>query len=198
MATISDFKNNFRGGVRPNLFQIVINAPVIGSMNLEFLGKATQIPSSTVAQFNVDYRGRQLKVPGDRTFADWSVTILNDPEWLNRTRIEQWMNAITEHSQNISSINNIDVYGNAAVSQLSREGKVLRTYRIQDIFPTECGSIELGMGSNDTVEEFIVTFAVNNYTIDGNGVDGGATGSGIDISLSGRINLGGVNISGSI
>ena len=198
MATISDFKNNFRGGVRPNLFQIVINAPVIGSMNLEFLGKATQIPSSTVAQFNVDYRGRQLKVPGDRTFADWSVTILNDPEWLNRTRIEQWMNAITEHSQNISSINNIDVYGNAAVSQLSREGKVLRTYRIQDIFPTECGSIELGMGSNDTVEEFIVTFAVNNYTIDGNGVDGGATGTGIDNSLSGRINLGGVNISGSI
>ena len=198
MATISDFKNNFRGGVRPNLFQILINAPVIGSMNLEFLGKATQIPSSTVAKFEVDYRGRKLAVPGDRIFADWTVTILNDPEWLNRTRIEQWMNAITEHSQNISSIPNSDIYGNAAVSQLSREGKVLRTYRIMDIFPTECAAIELGMGSNDTVEEFAVTFAVNNYTIDGNGVDGGASGSGIDISLSGRINLGGINISGSI
>lgn len=198
MATISDFKNNFRGGVRPNLFQILINAPVIGSMNLEFLGKATSIPSSTVNKFEVDYRGRKLAVPGDRIFADWTVTILNDPEWLNRTRIEQWMNAITEHSQNISSIPNSDIYGNAAVSQLSREGKVLRTYRIQDIFPTECAAIELGMGSNDTVEEFQVTFAVNNYTIDGNGVDGGASGSGIDISLSGRINLGGINISGSI
>lgn len=198
MATISDFKNNFRGGVRPNLFQVLINAPVIGSMNLEFLGKSTSIPSSTVNKFEVDYRGRKLAVPGDRIFADWTVTILNDPEWVNRTRIEQWMNAITEHSQNISSITNSDVYGNAAVSQLSREGKVLRTYRIQDIFPTECAAIELGMGSNDTVEEFQVTFAVNNYTIDSNGVDGGATGSGIDISLSGRINLGGINISGSI
>jgi len=198
MATISDFKNNFRGGVRPNLFQVLINAPVIGSMNLEFLGKSTSIPSSTVNKFEVDYRGRKLAVPGDRIFADWTVTILNDPEWVNRTRIEQWMNAITEHSQNISSITNSDVYGNAAVSQLSREGKVLRTYRIQDIFPTECAAIELGMGSNDTVEEFQVTFAVNNYTIDSNGVDGGATGSGIDISLSGRINIGGVSISGSI
>jgi len=198
MATISDFKNNFRGGVRPNLFQVLINAPVIGSMNLEFLGKSTSIPASTVNKFDVDYRGRKLAVPGDRIFADWTVTILNDPEWVNRTRIEQWMNAITEHSQNISSITNSDVYGNAAVSQLSREGKVLRTYRLQDIFPTECAAIELGMGSNDTVEEFQVTFAVNNYTIDSNGVDGGATGSGIDISLSGRINIGGVSISGSI
>lgn len=198
MSTISDFKNNFRGGVRPNLFQVIINAPVFGQMNLEFLGKATQIPSSTVAQFNVDYRGRQLKVPGDRTFADWTVTILNDPEWVNRTKIEQWMNAITEHSQNISSLNNASVYGNAAVSQLSREGRTLRTYRIQDIFPTECAAIELGMGTNDTVEEFQVTFAVNNYTIDGAGVDGTANGAGIDIALSGQINLGGINIRGSI
>ena len=198
MATISDFKNNFRGGVRPNLFQIIINAPIFGQMNLEFLGKATQIPSSTVNKFEVDYRGRKLAVPGDRIFADWTVTILNDPDWVNRTKIEQWMNAITEHSQNLSSITNADVYGNAAVSQLSRDGKTLRTYRIQDMFPTECAAIELGMGNNDTVEEFQVTFAVNNYTIDGNGVDGGATGTGIDIALSGQINLGGINIRGSI
>jgi len=194
MATISDFKNNFRGGVRPNLFQVVITAPIFGSMNLEFLGKTTSLPSSTVAQFPVDYRGRQLKVPGDRTFADWAVTILNDPEWENRTKIEQWMNAITAHSQNLSTISNANIYGSAAVSQLSREGNVLRTYRMLDIFPVECAAIELGMGSNDTVEEFAVTFAVNNYTIDGNGPDGSATGLGIDISLNGRTNIGGLSI----
>ena len=198
MATISDFKNNFKGGVRPNLFQILINAPVFGQMNLEFLGKATSIPASTVNKFEVDYRGRKLAVPGDRVFADWSVTILNDPEWLNRTKVEQWMNAITEHSQNISSISNSDIYGQASVTQLSREGKVLRTYRIQDIFPTECAAIELGMGSNDTVEDFVVTFAVNNFTVDGSGLDGVSSGSGVDISLSGQINIGGVSISGSI
>jgi hypothetical protein len=194
MATISDFKNNFKGGVRPNLFQVIINAPVFGQMNLEFLGKATSIPASTVNKFEVDYRGRKLAVPGDRVFADWSVTILNDPEWVNRTRIEQWMNAITEHSQNISSLNNSQVYGQASVTQLSREGGVLRSYRIQDIFPTECAAIELGMGSNDTVEEFVVTFAVNNFTVDSSGLDGGSSGSSVDISLGGQINLGGVNI----
>ena len=194
MATISDFKNNFQGGVRPNLFQIIINAPIFGQMNLEFLGKATSIPASTVNKFEVDYRGRKLAVPGDRIFADWAVTILNDPDWVNRTKIEQWMNAITEHSQNISSLTAVHQYGQASVTQLGRDGSVLRSYRIQDCFPTECAAIELGMGSNDTVEEFVVTFAVNNFTIDGNNVDNGASGSSVDISLGGQINLGGVQI----
>tara|TARA_B110000467_G_scaffold2507_1_gene2093 strand:+ start:1678 stop:2268 length:591 start_codon:yes stop_codon:yes gene_type:complete len=194
MATISDFKNNFRGGVRPNLFQVLITAPIFGQMNLEFLGKSTSLPASSVPKFSVPYRGRQLQVPGDRTFADWSVTILNDPEWENRTKIESWMNAMSQHSQNISTLSSSDIYGRAAISQLSREGTVLRTYRIEDIFPTEAGAIELGMGSNDTVEEFVVTFAVNNFTIDGAGLDGASSGNGVDISINGRANIGGVSI----
>jgi|TARA_B110000438_G_scaffold261396_1_gene272047 hypothetical protein len=198
MPTITDFKNNFKGGVRPNLFQVVINAPVFGQMDLQFLGKSTSLPASTVTAFDVPYRGRQLKVPGDRTFADWSVTILNDPNWVNRTKIEQWMNAINNHSQNRSNLNPSDVYGNATVSQLSRNGGVIRTYRIQDMIPTEAAAIELAMDSNDAVEEFAVTFAINNFTVDGSGLDGGSQGNGVDVSVSGTINLGGVSISGGI
>ena len=198
MPTITDFKNNFKGGVRPNLFQVVINAPVFGQMDLQFLGKSTSLPASTVAAFDVPYRGRQLKVPGDRTFADWSVTILNDPNWVNRTKIEQWMNAINNHSQNRSNLNPSDVYGNATVSQLSRNGGVIRTYRIQDMIPTEAAAIELAMDSNDAVEEFAVTFAINNFTVDGSGLDGGSQGNGVDISIGGTVNLGGVSISGGI
>ena len=194
MATISDFKNNFRGGVRPNLFQVVINAPaVFGQMDLQFLGKATQIPASTIANIDVPYRGRNLKVPGDRSFADWTVTILNDPDWQNRTAIEQWMNAITSHSQNSSSVNASDVYGNATVTQLSRTGGVIRTYRIQDMYPTEAAAIDLTMDADGAPEEFVVTFAVNNFTVDGSGLDGSTT-NGVDISISGSINLGGVTI----
>ena len=194
MATISDFKNNFRGGVRPNLFQVVINAPgVFGQMDLQFLGKATQIPASTIGNIDVAYRGRVLKVPGDRSFADWTVTILNDPDWQNRTAIEQWMNAITNHSQNSSNVNASDVYGNATVTQLSRTGGVIRTYRIQDMYPTEAAAIELTMDADGAPEEFSVTFAVNNFTVDGSGLDGSST-NGVDISVSGSINLGGVSI----
>jgi hypothetical protein len=198
MSTISDFKNNFRGGVRPNLYKVVVNAPIIGQLDLQFLGKATQIPSSNITNIDVAYRGRLLKVPGDRNFEDWTVTVLSDPEWQARTSMESWMNAIQNHSQNRSSVSATNVYGNATVSQLNRDGGVLRTYRLQDIYPTTLTAIELTMDPDGAPEEFAVTFAVNNFTVDGAGMDGSASGSGVDISLSGSISLGGVTISGSI
>jgi len=198
MSTISDFKNNFRGGVRPNLYKVVVNAPIIGQLDLQFLGKATSIPASNITNIDVAYRGRLLKVPGDRQFEDWSVTVLSDPDWQARTAMEAWMNAIQNHSQNRSSVSATNVYGNATVSQLNRDGGILRTYRLQDIYPTVLAAVELTMDPDGAPEEFAVTFAVNNYTVDGAGMDGSASGSGVDISLSGSISLGGVTISGSI
>ena len=196
MATISDFKNNFRGGVRPNLFQCSITAPVFGQMNLQFLGKATHVPASVIAKLEVPFRGRNLQIPGDRTFNDWSVTILNDPDWQNRTALEEWMNQISNHSQNTSTLPQASLYGMGIVSQLGRSGQVIRTYRLQDIMPTEVAQIDLTMDSGGAPEEFAVTFAVNNWTVDGAGMDGSSTG-GVDISIGGSINLGGVTISGN-
>jgi hypothetical protein len=112
--------------------------------------------------------------------------------------MEQWMNSIQNHSQNRSSVSATNVYGNASVSQLNRDGSILRTYRLMDIYPTTLTAIELTMDPDGAPEEFAVTFAVNNYTVDGQGLDGTASGSGVDISLSGSISLGGVTISGSI
>ena len=90
MATnIHDFKQSFKGGVRPNLFRCNITHAV-GIPQLEFLCKAAQIPSSTVGNIDVPFRGRQLKVPGDRTFADWTVTVYNDGGWVARSNIENW------------------------------------------------------------------------------------------------------------
>ena len=196
MATISDFKNNFRGGVRPNLYQVMINAPAVGFMNLQFLGKATQIPGSTISNIDVAYRGRMLKVPGDRTFEDWTVTVLNDPNWQYRTMFEEWMNRISNHSQNQTSTTVNGVYGSAAVMQLNRSGGVMRTYRIQDMYPTTVAPIELAMDPDGAPEEFAVTFAINNWTVDGSGLSGSTT-NGVDVNISGSINIGGVTISGS-
>ena len=196
MATISDFKNNFRGGVRPNLFQCSITAPVFGQMNLQFLGKATHIPASSIAKLEIPFRGRNLAIPGDRTFNDWSVTILNDPDWQNRTAMEEWMNQISNHSQNTSSLPAANVYGQATVQQLGRSGNTIRTYRLQDILPTSIAQIELTMDAGGNPEEYAVEFAVNNWVVDGAGMDGSSTG-GVDVSISGSINLGGVTIGGS-
>ena len=36
----------------------------------------------TVGEVPVFYRGRQIYVAGDRTYADWTVTVYNDGGWV--------------------------------------------------------------------------------------------------------------------
>ena len=196
MATnIHDFKQSFKGGVRPNLFRCVISHQV-GIPQIEFLCKAAQLPASTIGNVDVPFRGRQLKVPGDRTFGDWTVTILNDPQFVIRSAFEDWSANITHHAANISTLNHSTVYGQAQVIQLGRNGEPLRTYRMEDIYPTEIAAIDLGMDTNDTVEEYGVTFAVNNWHSDNSsGFDvTGARDSSWEIGVRGRVQVGPVSL----
>ena len=195
MASITDFAARFQGGVSANLFKVHMTAPGIYFEELQFLVKAASLPGQTIGVIDVPFRGRQLKVPGDRTFEDWEVTMLNDPNFQNRAAIEQWMTRITASSANYSQYdrNNTDYYGQASVSQLDRQQDVIRTYRMQ-VLPTSIGAITVDMGENDAVEEFPITFAVNTMVIDGQGVDASVGGSGVDISVSGSLNIGPVQV----
>lgn len=190
MASITDFAARFKGGVRANLFKVNLTAPEI-FVDLQFLVKAASLPGITVPAIDVPFRGRQLKVPGDRTFDDWEVTMLNDPEFVNRAAMESWMTRISAASANYTDFdrNDIGYYGTAVVSQLDRQQDVIRTYRM-NVIPTTLGDITVDMSENDAVEEFTITFAVNSMVIDGQGLDATVSGSGIDIQASGQLQIG--------
>lgn len=190
MASITDFAARFKGGVRANLFKVNLTAPEI-FVDLQFLVKAASLPGITVPAIDVPFRGRQLKVPGDRTFDDWEVTMLNDPEFVNRAAMESWMTRISAASANYTDFdrNDISYYGTAVVSQLDRQQDVIRTYRM-NVIPTALGEITVDMSENDAVEEFTITFAVNSMVIDGQGLDATVSGSGIDIQASGQVQIG--------
>ena len=136
MATISDFAAHFRGGVRPNLFRVDIEGPEFFN-NFHFFCKGAAIPASTVGVIAVPFRGRQLQVPGDRTFEPWTVTVLNDVDWQHRTAFENWTHRITAYSANVSNFDSGDLgyYGRATVIHLDRSGNVVRRYVLEDIFP---------------------------------------------------------------
>ena len=195
-TTISDFASNFRGGVRPNLFRVDIQGAPESFNDFHFFCKGAPIPASTLTAIPVPFRGRQLQVPGDRTFEEWTVTVLNDVNWQHRSAMENWSNRINAHGANISDFNDLSFYGNALVLHLDRQGTVLRRYILEDIFPTTISAIDLTSDANDTVEEYTVSFAVNNVKIDGQGLDGTGGGSGFDISVGGNINIGGFSIGG--
>ena len=163
VRTISDFKSKLiGGGARPNLFEVVLafpNAVAINNDVLEktrFMVKAAALPASTVAAIDVPFRGRVLKVSGDRTFETWTITVINDVDFSIRSAFEKWMNVINKMTDGTGLTNPADYQKDAVVNQLGRDGTILRSYKIWDIFPTNISTIDLSYETTDTIEEFTV------------------------------------------
>ena len=163
MATISNFKQNFQGGVRPNQFRVNITAPFFGGTDLEFLGKGASIPSSVIGNIDVPYRGRQLKVPGDRTFEDWSVTIINDSEFSARSALEAWQQDIQELDSGVGMASNDYLLSRAFVEQLGKDDAVLARYEFFNMFPKNIAAIDLNYETVDALEEFTVDFTYSHW-----------------------------------
>jgi len=133
--------------------------------SVEFLCKASSIPESSIGTADVSYMGRTAKISGDKTFSEWNITVYNNINWDLRSFFEKWVNGMLNHEGNTTKYQNeTDYFGRAEVEQLDRNEKVIHTYKMEGIFPITLDSIELGYGSNDEVEEFGVTFAVNWWT----------------------------------
>ncbi len=167
IRTISDFKSRLSGGgARPNLFEVELafpNAVAIDNDVLQksrFLVKAAALPASTIAPIDVPFRGRILKIAGDRTFETWTITVLNDTDFSIRSAFEKWMNIINKMSDATGLVDPEGYQKDATVKQLDRDGGVLRSYKFWDIFPTNISTIDLSYETTDTLEEFTVELQV--------------------------------------
>ena len=178
LRKISDFKSKLTGGgARPNLFEVSLAFPGIAPADnnvldkARFLVKAAALPASNVAPIDVSFRGRILKIAGDRTFDTWTVTVINDTDFAIRGAFEKWMNAINNVADATGESNPSNYKSDAYVFQLNREGETLRTYRFYDVFPTNVSQIELSYDSSDTIEEFTVELQVQYWEAYGEGGD---------------------------
>lgn len=165
------------GGARPALFQVIMTNPIngTGDEKMTFMAKAAQLPASTVGSVNVPYFGRTIKVAGEREFADWSVTVINDEDFLVRNALEQWVNSMNLAQQNLrqgpATSSPASYKSQAQVIQYAKDGDVLREYTLDGIFPTEVSTIDVNWETQNTIEEFTV-----NFTYDWHYVSGGKTG----------------------
>ena len=190
--TIDRFKSRLSGGIaRPNLFEVVLTFPdgvVDPSVNdldskSRFLVKGAALPASTVTPITIPFRGRQLKIAGDRTFDVWTVTIINDTDFALRGSFERWMNSIAKVSDNSGNTNPVDYQTDAIVHQLGRapvsggagaqesaiDQPILRSYQFHGIWPTNVSAIELSYDSTDEIEQFTVELQVQWWEAVGNG-----------------------------
>tara|TARA_B100000676_G_C17716205_1_gene648897 strand:- start:59 stop:649 length:591 start_codon:yes stop_codon:yes gene_type:complete len=187
---ITEFRSRLTGGgARSNLFEVSIDFPDLAidqrlvTDKVPFLVKAAEIPASNLGNIPVPYRGRVLPIAGDRTFDPWTVTIINDNDFIIRDAMEKWSNSINDLQTAQGTINPEVYQRSALVKQLSRQGtgpgddeKILRQYKFEGIYPNTVSSIPLDFGATDQIEEFQVTFNYLFYE-----VAGGADGTGTKI-----------------
>lgn len=166
---INTFKSQglVNGGARPSLFDIEITGHS-GLENLKFVARSSQLPAMTLQSIDVPYFGRKIKIAGDRTFADWSITVMNDEDFKIRARFEEWSNKMNTIISNVNSAGNSpsSYKGTAIVRQYSKAGKSgdnvtapVRSYRFVGIFPTQIDAINLDWDSVNQIETFDVNFA---------------------------------------
>ena len=163
MATVDDFKAKLiGGGARANLFMATLAFPAYAAGDTElaqFMCKAAQLPASVVGQIDVPYRGRQMKIAGDRTYENWTVTIINDTGSEIRDAMERWQNGINTHVSNSGLTNPADYEADLAVDQLDKAGNSVKSYTFRSAWPVNVSSIDVSNESTDTIEEFTVEFA---------------------------------------
>jgi hypothetical protein len=196
---ISQFKSKLvGGGARPNLFEVNVTFPsgvslgvqgdgnsAFDSDNFRFLCKAAALPASNVTPIDVPFRGRILKVAGDRTFEPWTLTVINDENFTHRRSFEAWMQNIAQYGDHSGKTNPGDYMGQAVVYQLGRSAsnkqganttgtsaKILAQYRFVDVFPTSVSAIDLSYDTVDTIEDFTVELQVQYFYPEAPGAGG--------------------------
>ena len=198
--TLRDFKSKLAGGgARPNLFEASINSfPTAISEAwdnsseaeggaFKFLCKSTALPASNLGSIEIPFRGRTLKVAGDRTFDDWTVTIINDEDFRLRTAFERWSNVMSQLDDATGVTNPTSYMTDAFIQQLGRGPEVgaatnnggntsiLRSYKFFDVFPVTVCEIALSYETTDQLEVFDVTFRYQYFTVGSSGDSGAST-----------------------
>ena len=181
---LNNFLSKIGEGVKPNMFVVDVNwpsdlasAPSGDNKELvNLLCKSTALPASNIGVIEVPFRGRTVKIAGDRTFDTWTATFFNDKDFKIRTYFEKWLERINTHESNnaplyIPSNSDNGYMATVKVKQMRKDdkesGSVLRQYDLLHAFPTNVSQIDLAYDSNDQIEEFSVEFQYSYWTSPG-------------------------------
>ena len=167
---VEDFKSQLvGGGARPNYFKATLTGlDSFGGGDLtkaSFLCKAASLPASTIGPIAVPFRGRVIQVAGDRTFAEWTISVINDTDFHVRDAFERWMNEpLNTHVENIGDQRPASYKSQMKLEQLDKEGTVLKTYEFIGVWPASVGEITVSYEETDTIEQFDVTLQYDYWT----------------------------------
>lgn len=177
--SVDQFRASMRyDGARPNLFEVQLNFPdfvelgPLGRQASPFMVRSSQLPGTTLGIAPIQYFGREVKIAGNRTFPDWTVTIYNDEDFILRNAFERWHRGINENVDNVRDqrARNADGRGNTYVTDMmvyhyaKTGGSPLKAYKFVGAFPSDVSPIDLSWEDNDRIEDFTVTISYQYWT----------------------------------
>ena len=180
---VQEFRSQMQyDGARPNLFQCEMTFPFLSRVEgdpqrkFTFMCRAAQLPGTSINSIPVMYFGRVLKFAGNRSFPEWTVTIINDEDFVIRKACERWVNGMNSHVGNLrdpqftngqgssslggaGQIASLGYQQDGYVTQFAKTGDAIKAYKFVGMFPIDVSPIDVDWGSNDNIEEYAVTFA---------------------------------------
>lgn len=169
---VEAFKSSLtNGGARPNQFMVQLTFPTyvaaaaLAVTRAPFLVNIAELPGQTLNPAIVQYRGREVKFAGDRIYAPWTATVLNDADMSIRAAVEQWMVGMEDHAQKFGFLQPAVYQTPIDILQLDRNGNTIRSYKLINAFPIEVSPVALDFGANDQISQFSVTFQYQHFEL---------------------------------
>ena len=165
MAKINYFKAKLSGGgARSNQYKVVMPFPGYAQVggeieDLAFLCQAAELPGMAITTIEVPFRGRAIKIAGDRTIADWTIKVINYTNFILRNAFERWMNGINNMTDNEGLTNPVDYQVDAFVDQLDRNGNTIKSYTLRGVFPASINAIPLDYAAKGDLSETSITLS---------------------------------------
>jgi hypothetical protein len=170
--TRSNFAAQLGNTAQANEFYANIELPAVLSgmvpvdkfrRKIGFAIKAANVPDLNVAEIPVNFRSATVRIPGDRDASGmWEVTVRASLDNVPRDAFEAWndaLNGTVEHD--VAKDLDLDVmqlFGVGEVHQLSRNGRIIKSWAFNGIWPSVVGAIAYDWTSANTIVEFPATF----------------------------------------
>ncbi len=183
---IDDFIDKFNGGYRPNRFRVTGQVGA-GTKTSIFHIKSASLPASSISTLQIPYKGRFFKVPGNRLYDTWTITILDDvPPTGSQTSgsdlwqsFHDWSEQFNSHVDNEILPSMLYDFGagkgsdsdelgmiNWTVEQLDLVGASTKKITLYNCWPTKVGAVVLNMDNYEELVTFPVTLTYQYFTVD--------------------------------
>jgi len=131
--------------------------------DIPFYVKSSSLPSSSFEDMTSTWMGNTFKVPGNKTYEDWTVTFNLDSEGYILKKFHDWQKMMRDPISNMQSKPS-SLMVNQEAYLLNSTGNTISVYKLYYAWPKSIGQVSLDYGSNE-VSTVDVTFSYQFFNV---------------------------------